>query len=68
LEEVEGGAEAGLDVAGEEPWAAVDDTAEVGAIDAGLAEEEGEDRDEGRDLGGEDLGAHCDHTADVGGS
>jgi len=68
LEEVEGGAEAGLDVAGEEPRPAVDDTAEIRAVDASLTEEEGEDRDEGRDLGGEDLGAHCDHTADVGGS
>lgn len=52
LEEVEGGAEAGLDAAGEEPRTAVDDTAEIGTLDAGLAEEEGKDGDEGGDLGG----------------
>lgn len=52
LEEVEGGAEAGLDVAGEEPRTTVDDLAEIRAINAGLAEEESKDRDKGGDLGG----------------
>lgn len=52
LEEVEGGAEAGLDTAGEEPRTAVDDMAEIRTLDTGLAEEEGKDGDEGGDLGG----------------
>lgn len=67
LEEVEGGAEAGLDGAEEETGAAVDDAAEVGALDAGFAEEEGEDGDEGGDFGGEDFGAHGGDAAEVGG-
>lgn len=40
-EEVEDGAEAGFDVRGEEPWAAVDDSPEVMAPDVGFVEEEG---------------------------
>ena len=49
LEEVEGGAEAGIDAAAdEEARATVEDAAEVGGGDAGLAEEEGEDGGEAR--------------------
>ncbi|KAL6988524.1 hypothetical protein U1Q18_014276 [Sarracenia purpurea var. burkii] len=45
----------------------MDDAAEVGAVDAGLAEEEAEDGDQGGDPTGEDFWAHGDDTAEVGG-
>ena len=40
--EVEGGADVGFDDRGEEPWAAVDDSPEVGAPNVGFLEEEGD--------------------------
>ncbi|CAN6716900.1 unnamed protein product [Malus baccata var. baccata] len=64
LEEVEGGAEAGFDTASEESGPAVDDAAEIGAVDVGFAEEEGEDWGDVGDSGGEDFGAHADEAAE----
>lgn len=63
LEEVEGGAEAGLDAAGEQSGASIEDAAEIGAVDTGLAEEEGEDGDDFGDSGGKDFGAHANEAA-----
>ncbi|KAK3025794.1 hypothetical protein RJ639_041467 [Escallonia herrerae] len=65
LQEVEGGAEAGVDGGGEEARAAVEGAAEVTAVEAGLAEEEGEDGEEGDGGGGEEVGAHGGGAADV---
>lgn len=65
LEEVEGGAEAGLDAAGKQSGASIEDAAEIGAVDAGLAEEEGEDGDDFGDSGGEDFGAHANEAAEL---
>lgn len=67
LEEVQGGAEAVLDAAGEQSGASVDDALEIGAIDAGLTEEEGEDGDDVGDSGGEDFGAHAGDAAELDG-
>lgn len=65
LEKVEGGAEAGLHVAGKEAGAAMDDVAEGVAGDAGLAEEEGEDGNDGGGFQREDVGAHGGDAAEV---
>lgn len=67
LEEVEGGAEPAGDVGDEEPRSAVDDAAEVAALDASLAEEEGEDGSKGFGAGGEDLRAHAADAAELAG-
>lgn len=66
LEEVEGGAELPLDAAGQEAGAAVDDVAEVGGLDADLAEEEGGGGDHGGGGGGgQELRAHGENAAEV---
>lgn len=67
LEEVHGGAEAVLDAAGEQSGASVNDAPEIGAVDAGLPEEEGEDGDDVGDPGGEDFGAHAGDSAELDG-
>lgn len=67
LEKVEGGAEALLDAAAEQPGAAADGAAQVGAVNAGLAEEEGDDRGEVGYLEAENLGAHAGDAAEVDG-
>lgn len=65
LEEVEGGAEQAGDVRDEETRPAVDDAVEVAALDASLAEEEGEDGSKGFGAGGEDLRAHAADAAEL---
>lgn len=67
LEEVEGGAETAGHVGDEEAGAATDDASEIAALDAGLAEEEGDGGGEVGGGGGEDLGAHAAGAADLGG-
>ncbi|KAB2596894.1 hypothetical protein D8674_032344 [Pyrus ussuriensis x Pyrus communis] len=61
---VEGGAKASFDAVGEESGAAIDDEAEIGAIDVGFAEEENKEWDDFNDAGGEDFEAHSDQAAE----
>ena len=56
-----------MDAADEQSGPSVDDALEIRAVDAGLAEEEGEDGDYVGDLGGEDFWAHVDDAAELDG-
>lgn len=60
LEEVEGGAEAGFDIRGEESWAAVDDSPKVMALNVGFPEEEGDGGNDGGEWECEDFRAEGD--------
>lgn len=66
LEEVQRGAEAVFDAASQQPRPPVDYAADVEALDAGFAEEEGEYGNDIGDSGGEDFGAHAADTAEFG--
>ncbi|KAJ0969691.1 hypothetical protein J5N97_022568 [Dioscorea zingiberensis] len=64
LEEVESGAEPASDGGGEEPWPAVDHSAEVTAGDSGLPKEKGDGVGDIRRRGCKDLRAHAGDSAD----
>lgn len=67
LEEVERGAEPVLDAAGEQSRPSVDHAAQIGAVDAGLPDQEGEDRDDVGNPRRQDLRAHSDNAAELDG-
>lgn len=67
LEEVKGWAEPVLDATGEQSGPSVDDPLEIRAVDAGLADEEGENRSHVGDFKGEKLRAHPDDAAELDG-
>lgn len=65
LEEVERRPEAVLDAAGEQSRPSVDHAPQIGAVDAGLPNQEREDRDDVGNPRSEDLRAHSDDAAEL---